>query len=94
MASQLEKDLSKVEAGAHHLRARYLLDSGENWKAFSSYCKAAVRDPGIFTAERNRIAFALLNSIIPLKGVRNAFINRRTRAMHAQNYDRLLEYIK
>jgi len=90
----VRKNQKEIEAGAHHLRAHYLLDVGKNWKAFKSYFQAIIRNSSILRLEYRRIVFALVNSLIPVSALRAAFLNKRTRAVRSQNYDRLLEYIK
>ena len=94
MVAILKDDQFKIKAGAHHLRARYLLDSGANWKAFQSYIKAGINDVSIFAKEKNRIAFALLNSILPLNGLRQSFINNRTQKVNEHGYENILAFIK
>jgi len=89
----IESDEKKVTAGANHLRARYLLDSGENWKSLLSYIKAAVGDPNILRTEYKRIAFALINGVIPIECMKRSFLTQRTNMIKTKNYDRLLAYI-
>ncbi len=84
----------KIKAGAHHLRARYLLDSGENWEAFKSYLKAAFGDTRILFAEYKRIAFSFINSLVPVETLRSSFLKQRTSLVKTKNYGELLAYIK
>jgi len=83
----------KIEAGAHHLCAHYLLDSGEDWSAFKSYLKASVRDRAVLRADYQRMGFALANSILPVNSLRTSFLNRRANAVRSKNYGKLLEFI-
>lgn len=94
LAELINKDDKKIEAGAHHLRAHYLLDSGENWNAFKSYLKAALKDSRVFCADFQRMGFALVNSIIPVSSLRESFIEKRTEAVRSKNFCELLEFIK
>jgi len=94
MQTILNESKRKIGAGAHHLRARYLLDSGESWKAFQSYVEAAYRDFDILAREKNRIGFALLNSIVPINGMRRSYLNKRTQEIQKKNFDRMLAYIR
>jgi len=94
MASILASDERRIKAGAHHLRARYLLDSGENWKAFKSYWMAAVGDADILRKEFRRIIFALLNSFLPISHFRKAYLESRNHALKTKDFGRLLAYLK
>lgn len=89
----IKSDEKKLKAGANHLRARYLLDSGKNWESFLSYIQAAASDPNILRTEYKRIAFALINGVIPVEGVKRSFLARRTNRINTKSYDRLLAYI-
>jgi len=94
MADTLNENLKEIEAGAHHLRAHYLLDSGENWNAFKSYLKAVVRDSRVLRTDYQRMGFALVNSIVPVSRLKTFFLERRTNAIRSKNYGQLLEFIK
>jgi len=93
LAQLAHQDRRKIKAGAYHLQAHYLLDSGQNWNALKSYLKAAVRDRRIFLSEYKRMGFALINSIIPARELRSSYLKKRTSKIQSLNYDRLLAYI-
>lgn len=94
MQTILNESQRKIEAGAHHLRARYLLESGESWKAFQSYMKAVFCDFHILAREKNRIGFALLNCVVPINSMRQLYLNKRTQEIQKKNFDRMLTYIE
>jgi len=83
----------KIESGAYHLQAHYLLDSGQNWKALMSYLNAAIRDGSIFLSDYQRMGFALLNSIFSVDQMRKSYLEKRSREIQSQNYERFLKYI-
>ena len=89
----IKKNKKKIEAGAHHLRAHYLLDSGQNWNSLMSYVNAAARNPSIFCTDYKRMAFALVNSVFPINRLRDSFLERRTISVRSKNFNQLLDYI-
>lgn len=65
-----------VEAGAHRLTARYLLDGGQPGPALQAYAKAFLSDPAYTLKHWRRIVFALL-SLVGGRSLGNAYYGLR-----------------
>ena len=89
-----QKNKKKIEAGAYLLQARYLLEGKENWAAFMNYMKGITLDISSLPREINRIAYSLLNCLIPLEKLKENYIHKRTEMIKQRNYDNLINYIK
>ncbi len=60
LAAHFEKIERQVWAGAYRIKARYLLDGGRSWPAFTSYIKSLAYYPPIALPEWHRMVYALL----------------------------------
>jgi len=89
-----QKHKKKIEAGAYLLQARYLLEGKKNWLAFKDYMKGVSLDIGSLPREINRIAYSLLNGLIPLEKLKENYIHKRTEMIKLENYDYLIDYLK
>jgi glycosyltransferase involved in cell wall biosynthesis len=89
-----QKDKKKIEAGAYLLKARYLLDSEDNWAAFKNYMKGVTLDMSSLPREINRIVYSLLNSLVPLEKLKENFLHKRTEIIKQRGYDYLIDYLK
>jgi len=87
------EDFRKIQGGAYRIQARYLLDTDDFWKSFSSYLKGALTHYPSVRAEINRMIFALFSTVLPLEFLRTGFINRRTQEVQQRNLDSLLTFI-
>ncbi len=89
-----QKHKKKIKAGAYLLQARYLLEGKKNWPAFKDYMKGVSLDIGSLPREINRIAYSLLNGLIPLEKLKENYIHKRTEMIKLENYDYLIGYLK
>jgi len=87
------EDLRKIVGGAYRIQARYLLDTDDFWKSFSSYVKGALTHYPSVRNELNRMVFALASTIFPIDFIRKGFINKRTSKVEEMNLDRFLAFI-
>jgi len=90
----LQKNRKKVEAGAYVLNARYLLDNEKNWAAFKNYLKGVTLDISYLPREINRIAYSLLNSLIPLENLKENYLHKRTEIIKQKDFGYLIDYLK
>jgi hypothetical protein len=72
----LSANRKMVEAGAHRLTARYLLDGGQPGPALQAYRKAFLSDPAYTLKHWRRIVYALL-SLVGGKSLGNAYYSLR-----------------
>jgi glycosyltransferase involved in cell wall biosynthesis len=63
LAAAVEQHESRVLAGAHRYRGRYLLDAGKAAEALGDYLRALHKHPGTAMREWHRIIFATLSSL-------------------------------
>jgi glycosyltransferase involved in cell wall biosynthesis len=84
----------KIKAGAYRLKARYLLDGGSNWKAFTSYLRSVLLDPKVLIQEKNRIMYSFLNSIVNVEKLKQQYLNNRSGKVAHQDLNYLIDYLK
>lgn len=63
LAHRLAEDRRRIEAGAHRLNARYLLDGGMPGPALMAYGRALVRSPRFALQHAHRMLYALLSVV-------------------------------
>jgi len=59
-----------------------------------NYMKGITLDISSLPREINRIAYSLLNGLIPLEKLKENYIHKRTKMIKQRNYDYLINYIK
>ena len=89
-----QENKKTIEAGAYLLKARYLLDSEDNWEAFKNYMKGVTLDIRSLPRGINRIAYSLLNGLIPLEKLKENYLHKRTEIIRQREYDYLIDYLK
>ncbi|MCD6576507.1 MAG: glycosyltransferase [Anaerolineaceae bacterium] len=89
-----QKNKKKINAGAYLLNARYLLDSEKSWKAFKNYIISITLDVRSLPREINRIAYSLLNSLIPLEKLKENYLQKRAEIIKKGNYEYLIDYLQ
>lgn len=72
----VERNRKRVEAGAHRLNARYLLDGGSPGMALKSYGRAILYSPGFALQHWHRMIFAAL-SLLGASGLANWYFRLR-----------------
>lgn len=75
-AAEAKKIASSIQAGAHRINARYLLDSGDASAALQSYWKGLFADPLIILPETHRMVYALF-SMMGLTSVKKLYFRLR-----------------
>jgi len=70
------------------------LEGNQNWLAFRNYLKSVTLDISILPREINRIAYSLLNGLLPLEKLKENYINKRTEIIKQRDYDHLINYLK
>jgi glycosyltransferase involved in cell wall biosynthesis len=75
-AGEVEKDRRRIEAGAHRLNARYLLDGGQPSRALHEYGRALRLDPGFALQHWHRMIYAALY-LIGAKGLARWYFQLR-----------------
>jgi hypothetical protein len=68
LAKLIAQDRKRVEAGAHRLNARYLLDGGQPGPALKAYWQATLASPGFALKHWHRMVYAGL-SLVGGKGL-------------------------
>jgi len=89
-----QENRKTIEAGAYLLKARYLLDSENNWEAFKNYMKGVTLDIRSLPREINRIAYSLLGDLKPLEKLKENYLHKRTEIVKQRGYDYLIDYLK
>ena len=89
-----QKNKKKIEAGAYLLKARYLLEGKNNWSAFKNYLKGVTLDISSLPRDINRIAYSLLDGLLPLEKLKENYLRKRTEIIKQKNYDYLIDYLK
>ena len=85
----------RILSGAFRLSARYLLDGGMYAKASGHYLKSLWYHPATAWSEKHRMLYALASTILPLDGVRQRFIRKRSeqvRSKQLSQYNQLFNY--
>ena len=75
-AADLEKDRQRIEAGAHRLNARYLLDGGQPGPALRAYGNALRLSPAFALQHWHRMVYAAL-SLVGAKGLASWYFRLR-----------------
>ncbi|MDO9546566.1 MAG: glycosyltransferase family 2 protein [Pelolinea sp.] len=88
------KNKRKIKAGAYLVKARYLLDSNNNWAAFKNYLKSINLNPSILFQEKNRIAYSLINSFLPVENLKEKYLENKSRRILRQDLNYLIDYLK
>jgi len=89
-----QENKKTIEAGAYLFKARYLLDSEDNWAAFKNYIKGVTLDISSLPREINRIAYSLLSDLKPLEKLKENYLHKRTAMIKQRGYDYLIDYLK
>jgi glycosyltransferase involved in cell wall biosynthesis len=89
-----QENKKTIEAGAYLFKARYLLDSEDNWEAFKNYMKGVTLDISSLPREINRIAYSLLSNLKPLEKLKENYLHKRTEMIKQRGYDYLIDYLK
>ncbi len=76
LRSLLKKNRKKVEAGAHHLDAFYLVEAGKMRAGLTAYARAFFKHPPTALKSWKRIGYAFL-SLLGFGRVREIYVNRR-----------------
>jgi hypothetical protein len=75
-AAEVEKDRRRIEAGAHRLNARYLLDGDLPGRALREYGRALRLNPGFALQHWHRVIYAAL-SLVGAKGLARWYFQLR-----------------
>jgi len=89
-----QENKKTIEAGAYLFKARYLLDSGDNWAAFKNYLKGITLDISSLPREINRIAYSLLSDLKLFEKLKDNYLHKRTEMIKQRGYDYLIDYLK
>jgi len=89
-----QENKKTIEAGAYLFKARYLLDSGDNWTAFKNYMKGITLDISSLPREINRIAYSLLSDLKLFEKLKDNYLIKRTEMIKQRGYDYLIDYLK
>lgn len=81
LAPRIKKDRRYIEAGAHRLNARYLLEGGSYSQALGAYGRALVRNPGFTLQHWHRILYAFL-SLLGGKNLAKFYYRLRPKRTH------------
>lgn len=69
-------NMKRMEAGAHRINGRYLLDGGKPWASIQSYWKGLITDPATILPELHRMFYAFL-SLLGLGVLKRYFFSIR-----------------
>ena len=89
-----KKNRHKIKAGAYLIKARYLLDNGQDWDAFTKYIKSVFLNPVILFREKNRIAYSLINSFFRVERLKANYLHNKSRKIIQQELNYLINYLK
>jgi len=85
----------KILAGTYRISARYLQDGGSNRQAFADYLRCLWYYPATAFSELRRFVYAFASLVLPLRGLRGWFLERRSKKVREdklQEYQELFDY--
>ncbi|HUV14941.1 MAG TPA: glycosyltransferase family 2 protein [Pelolinea sp.] len=82
-----KKNRRKIISGAYRLGAHYLLDGGDNRKAFSWYIKSLWNHPPTALEEFPRIIFAFFNNFLPIEGLKRKYLADRAKKFTGEKFN-------
>jgi len=84
----------EILAGYCLFDARYLLDGEEYGRALRQYMQSMRHHLPTAFQEIRRILYAVVGMVFPMKSIREKFIQNRSKKIHSQQFEPLLQYIK
>ncbi len=85
------QDKRKIMAGAFRFSARYLMDGGENSRAFSHYLRGLLNDPRIVLKDLPRIAYSILGFLPAVRRKKTEYLQNRNDRLKQEKMDKIFD---
>ncbi len=83
------QDKRRILAGAFRFSARYLMDGGDNMRAFGHYLKSFFYSPSEVLKEMPRIAYSILSILPAVKRKKKDYFQRRLMRLSQEKIDKI-----
>ena len=91
LSKLFENNRRKIMAGAFRFSARYLLDGGDNAKAFSHYLKGFWYYPPAVLKEFPRVAYSVLGFLPAVKRMKEDYLQKRLNRLAQDKMDKIYD---